>query len=261
MQPLIADLSIDFDFFVREKRGWGWEHREGSEFEQEAWLGRYLSALFNVYDETDPVKWADFEPKRLIQNLTRKGIRLTDDPYMRARVLGVADSHVHAHRFFTEHAKKAPDMLINIDAHHDVYTLADKPLSCENWISHLSRTWKGLRSLWMGPKWQGHAQQYIRTDIETAGINIVPVRWDEWSGFKSRVIQVRNIFVCRSSAWTPPHHDPAFEGMVNDLSNVAGGGILVMEDIPQRVYPTYAEHVDLLGVKLKTFGVSEGVSD
>jgi hypothetical protein len=209
-----VDLSIDFDFFVRELLEWDWGHGEtaGHFYATALWNIRYSGNSFDIYDETDPAKHADVEPNaHFISALTDKGLSL--GLYRdKKRKIGVAESHKEAFEFFTN--KSAPaDYVVNIDAHHDVYTTTENPLDCGNWLSHLHQKWPETKIVQVYPKWQSLRSQMDAVAAKGGDTTIsgVPLRIARWADFKfPEGAILRNVFICRSGAWTPPHLDQMF---------------------------------------------------
>jgi hypothetical protein len=244
-RPVIIDLSIDFDFFVREDLRWDWGHHEAAEDSENwwslnAWMARYCTSSFNIFDETDPRKHADVPPtqKFFIVASQSKGLLFGNKANMWKRRLGIAESHVHAFRFFRESSTPA-DMVVNIDAHHDVYTNADESLSCENWVSHLHQEWPTTQFVQVYPKWVDIDTQW---DDEYAATIAVPLQVSTWKNFVAPFgAIVRDIFICRSGAWTPPHLDQQFIELVK-CAPARANNIQLLDTICDRPSPTYVEH-------------------
>jgi hypothetical protein len=205
-----VDLSIDFDFFIREDPMWDLGHSEWHPHIQHAlWMSRYRS--IPLHDETDPARFADFVPAAevLIRELAARGIRIPSG----IRSLRVAESHVEAKQFFC--GQKIPaDYLVNIDAHHDAFTTAEDELSCENWLAHTAaiverRSWP-TRVIQVYPTWKNpRGDRRPMADITV----------EKWPTFAIPTgAFVRNVFLCRSGGWVPPHHDPAFETLAVGLA-------------------------------------------
>lgn len=105
---LIADLSIDYDFFVRECESWGFDCDETPYHREEAWRERYRA--IDLVRETEITRFADFTPDRLIDALASKGIGLL--PHRKNCRVGIADSHLHAFEFLR--ASRSPaDLVVN----------------------------------------------------------------------------------------------------------------------------------------------------
>lgn len=243
----VVDVSIDFDFFCREDPMWDWGHGEGGEvpFESVVWAYRYGGATFNIIEQTDPETYADFLPSALVPNLVHQKRLVFTARRKRERQIGFAESHQCAFDFLRQNAfGRAPDFLVNIDAHHDVFGDSAK-VHCGNWMTHLHADWPTTQFIQVYPKWQEVQYQ----GVEPASDNKLHVpahpwlnvfRWADWPGLEG--VQVRNVFLCRSGAWVPPHLDPLFIGLAQELSEL---GYVEMCDkilIRDHLAPTPEEH-------------------
>jgi hypothetical protein len=159
--------------------------------------------------------YADFLPnvECLLSALESRRIQLSSSG--RVRSLRIADSHVGAKAFFASQRVPA-DFLVNIDAHHDAFTAADQPLSCENWVSHFARLveerkW-ATQFVQLYPRWKSASLD---------GRPKAPVRVSSFADFAlPTYATIRNVYLCRSSAWVPPHHDLTFYELANDLARL-----------------------------------------
>ena len=205
----IVDVSIDFDFFVRELPEWDFSHNDTHPdpmlYKEKLWLARY--ATHRLYLWTDIPTYADFLPETLFAELCGdKGLKLGDP---RGRRIGVADSHRHAFEFFHAQWKltEPPQLLLNIDAHHDCYPIwtremvegerlnqihrkvlgAEMPddplfdvapgLNCENWITHLFDHWRDhTRIVQLYPRWKPMQSEKPRERP------IEAYHWKAWPG-------------------------------------------------------------------------------
>ena len=103
-------LSIDLDFFCREKVEWDWGHNEQPIYMGTTiWMIRYVS--FDLYTETDIETYADCHPAKFIYALEQKGFKITPNT-----LVGVGWSHKEAYDFFKGCKSKT---IYNFDAHHD----------------------------------------------------------------------------------------------------------------------------------------------
>lgn len=210
-----VDLSIDFDFFIREDPLWDFGHSEvegpmGAFFLTTLWDVRY--STINLYEETDILKYADFRPQAIFTSLQRKGVWLSDKAHA-----GFAESHKEALPFFRG-ALNPPDVFINVDAHHDLYSDPEgRTANCGNWLTALYDQWSshGTRFLQLYPRWKN-----MRND----GTPVRPIEmttFKKWEGFKDAAYLIRNVFFCRSGAWVPPHHDDAYFATVSMIAQLA----------------------------------------
>jgi hypothetical protein len=223
---VIADLSIDFDFWSREEVAWDWGHREDKEgmFAGLAWLTRYWSQ--DLHRECS-FRHADFHPRHLLRELRARGT--TFGPGM----LGVADSHAHAYTFFTRRWRDdgLPGLVIQLDAHHDCWPRG-RALHCGNWVTRLKWTFPQMRMAQVYPRWK---------DLTLDGRPVCAIDSSKWEDTDPALwqVQVRHIFLCRSPVWVPPHHDDEFGRLVNRLARGRKGE--QFGTMFRRALPSYRE--------------------
>jgi hypothetical protein len=220
----VVDLSIDWDFWSPEDLAWDWGHGEGGQtgalFIADIWSIRYLGTrsageYVDLHEATSH-SLADFEPQELLPELHRRGLR-----FAKRGALGYANSHVAALGFLTR--GRAPDLLLHIDAHHDCYGRENMgELSsphCGNWLQHyMVRTLGKVPVVWLAPHWQSGGHMQAGWTAPTYAQH----RWADWPGL-DQPHRVRNVFVCQSAEWVPPHHDEAFGNFVRLLACGAKG--------------------------------------
>lgn len=233
----VVDLSVDFDFFCREELMWDWGHSEEAElsfmYANTLWQHRYNQ--LDMYAETDPRVHADFPPESLLARLMKeKGIRLHKAAIPR---VAVADSHQHAYAFFKD-TPHPPDVLVSIDAHHDVFSepLEDlhrtDAVNCGNWLSWLYDIWPvDVEYLHVAPKWAEDESL-----IEGKKRDVPSVRYEHWTPTTPMIL--RNVFICRSPVWSPPHLDPSFQEMAETFLAFALDATFPGPSIRLRLYPT-----------------------
>ena len=195
----IVDVSIDFDYFCYEDLMWDWGHNEVNDiFKNYAWLARYIFAEKDL-QEIITLGKADFHPCDVLSKLARKSIK------NQAKSLIIGDSHALIEPVLTD--SKA-DTLISLDAHIDYWPREGDEVTCANWMRFI----KHKRIINVIPKFRTDKDyKYISENSKTRYLGgILHVS-------KERVIN--NIFICKSSAWTPPHMDKHFIEMVNEFKN------------------------------------------
>lgn len=225
-----VDISIDYDFFCYMDADWEFGSHEAEDGNP---TGQYLNkivywqhryGLHDLFEECDPLKRVGFLPGRLPELLLEKKGLLVP-PASTARRYGIADSHVHAYHFF---AKDDPaDFVVNFDAHHDFYSenkltganvhlAPDGPLTpmpflnCGNWATALYDRWASTQFLQVYPDWK-------KPDSEVEPRRATQrTTWSEWAGLRG--VQVRNVFLCRSPEWSPPHLDSLFLDLTHQLT-------------------------------------------
>lgn len=240
--PFAIDLSIDFDFFIREDVNWDFGHQDNPLFASSlVWNSRYN--YIDLHRETSQLKYADFPARQLIEELSELFGRL------RPRHFGWADSHAYAFEFFTSldvegKQQPPPGMLINIDAHHDGWPqrMDDPKPQAENWALHLQKEW-GAATQFMQcyPKWKD-----ALLDGPSAVQNVITV--ESWKEFVFRTNPklkhdrhyIRNVFICSSQSWVPPHHDLDFVNLVQRFAKRSVAA-RELQRIPRRVSPSQEE--------------------
>lgn len=222
----VVDVSIDFDFFVREDFLWDWGHTEHPIdspmfmlFMQNIWDLRYREQ--NLHELTDMKKYADFKPQEIFTQLRDRGILAGDKMQ-----LGISESHRDGLVHFGG-ALSPPDMFINIDAHHDLYTEPkERGVDCGNWITSLYDRWKpkkDVQFVQLYPVWQKRGSDATPVDQHAnANREVEAYYFHNWRGMKGPGV-IRNIFFCRSGEWVPPHHDECFFATAALLINMARG--------------------------------------
>lgn len=230
-----VDVSIDFDFFVREDPMWDWGHRDDLFSATVLWTVRYMER--DLYKELEIAEHADFHPLDLAEALKSKNIHMRGGLKYAA---GIADSHSWAFPFFTGRRGGPPNYLVNIDAHHDIFQdgTTNHVVQAQNWLLHLTEAWEdtNTRFIQLYPRWKD--QGIERPSGLYVPPSMVMASWADWGGFREEV-NVRHIFLCRSSPWVPPHFDPLFKSMVNLLG--AYRRVVELQPLVARTYPTRVE--------------------
>jgi len=193
-------VSVDFDYFIRESPLWNWSHLDDM-----VWHVRY--AELDLFAETNIGKFADFPPDALGRILRKKGLQLD-----RRTKLARAFEHEKAYDFLKG---KPIKLLVNFDAHHDIHdhdTYVNRPakkVEVGNWLWFLKP--RGMIYI-VYPKWCIRERAVPRLGRPKENVRILTIR--KLPHFNQHVDY---LFVCRSDAWTPPHHDETFEQMFSIL--------------------------------------------
>ena len=198
-----VDLSIDFDFFVREEGVWDWGHKESTFFLNDIWPIRSLA--MDIEKETD-LKYADFDPITILPHLKDKGLKLDG-----RTKLWLCESHAGM-----IHIPNLTGNLIMMDAHHDLWGtrfrddnyIETADIGCGNWLSYLIQEGRVKNATLVFPGWQ---EQSMIEDAVKRNKNGSVVRWQDFVGGN---YVVANVFVCRSGCWVPPHHDEKLKLML-----------------------------------------------
>lgn len=195
-------LSIDFDFFVKEKLEYDWGHRETGLFINSIWP---IRAMQLIAQGIDPFKEVSVigEPSDLAGDLTDLGWR-----FNKKMSLSVAESHASAY-----YALKDYDNLeiVNIDAHHDISYGQNKELNCGNWIRQLCIEGRVKNVTIIYPEWRkqedhDYPSEETLTDMKKLGVEVsIGYGFNAFPGKK-----VDSVFIARSGAWVPPWTDNKF---------------------------------------------------
>lgn len=219
-------LSVDFDFFIRENPSWDYGHsEEDSIFLNTAWIARYMSV--DLYAETDIKKYADFQPVDMFMKLIWLGFNFKNTK------LVVADSHKHAYDVLGKKSK-----VINFDAHHDLWKEKKDKVDCGNWL------YKGIQNglvgelFWVAPTWSREFNGKEKYWFQKGQYKeIKGYYFDQLKENQFKKTQIDTLFICRSGAWVPPHHDAEFVRMVTLFRNLLDD-IRLVEELKQRKFPT-----------------------
>lgn len=239
-------LSVDWDFFSREDPMWDFGHSEQNPvFAKVAWIARYNSGL-DLYAETDH-KFAGLAPDGVIDRLVANGMADVTGPVS----LTVADSHAHAFDWWKDN-RDGVEHIISLDAHHDVYN-EDGEVDCANWLFHALRQNPNLRATIVYPRWR---EEFPEDFPENSSVSdqVTTVFVDEWT--TEGDFDVTGVFVARSPAWTPPHHDDAFGQFVRGLWSHFGGEDITAPagSLPSRWAPTREEAAALVAQSREAWG-------
>ena len=193
-------LSLDFDFFCYEDPSWDFGHTEISSIYQSSavWALRYVHYDLERLSNIDK---ADFYPLDIFNQLKDRNLTIMDNA-----IAGFADSHKHAYDFFASYGDDI-DLIINIDAHHDCWYYDDNSnIDGANWLTALRK-----KAIWVYPSWKNPELD------ENPYCDIEKIRWTDFDmKEENRVIAM---FVCRSSAWVPPHYDVLYSKFVERISD------------------------------------------
>lgn len=230
-------LSVDWDYFVREDPAWDFGHAEMPDFHGLLWDMRVAQFEQRGDDliEATSLMHSNPHPLAFWGRLKRLGYTFNN-----VKAIVLADSHQWAYKVFHRGAVEGPPLaetrLVHFDAHHDLtYNMskfegeaAREEVTCENWLLMTHLVQPSLRSLIVYPEWKG-----LRDWNSTFGDNFErypslrkaierftePCIWPS-----SRVTEsagdVELVYLCRSSAWTPPWHDEAFIKFADDLQKM-----------------------------------------
>lgn len=210
-------LSIDMDFFVREKPEWDFGHSETALFMGGVvWQSRYQ--MYDLYRETSSMH-ADCKPQHFFDVLGMLGFVIGNDTK-----IGAGWSHKDAYNFFL---LEDFDRIINLDAHHDCYEEGEE-LDCGNWLRKLLVRKGSSEGQWIYPRWLKHKDKTTFVDAYS---------FDYAAKLAGDVVA---IYIAQSPAWVPPHHDIFYDAIIRDALMAAGkskfdyDGKRVMREAPSK---------------------------
>lgn len=233
-------LSIDFDFFqITDLTTLTTCYPDGidlpSELSKIVWASHYATPY--TRKRLDTVKCDEKQLNDLIRILHDQ--TQTNIPTM------ICNSHVHIYDFIKMHFdpnKYNKLDIVNIDMHHDCFN-KNKALDCGNWVSHVRKYIKNTNLTWIA---------------QPVGLAAYDLDKDFSSHIKTNINTIKNkefnlIFLCRSDNWLPPHLDPYFALLTNELQTVTHDilveevvlkprditGLTEQMRIPQKFYKFY----------------------
>lgn len=190
-------LNVDWDFFFNEDPIWDWGHKETPFFTTAIWEIRFKS----------------FYPRRLDKFFTHRKeyVRFWKDLQFKgfdfSHTFGImGDSNISA--FW---ALNSATRILSFDNHHDILYHEEftDMLDCGNWMGQLLRKRKSTTA-------QVVYLNERRMKEEFSFSNELPLSWVENGRLSatdfhslSKGGKVDRVFICRSSAWTPPWSDKA----------------------------------------------------
>jgi len=202
----LAQLSIDWDFFVRMVIPWQDSITETDEFRLHRWKERAVPSQLLPPPRT---WWQEFARGRYI---------------LGSCAVYVADSHRYAERVLAQ-SGDGISRLIHVDAHHDLGYDDFKQVDCGNWLRFVMERRTAVQLRIVYPDWKGLADLQRRDRpwcVEPAlSKRIVVGCWSTEQMFFAHE-HVAKIFVCRSSAFTHPRHDRAFCAFVEAICASTG---------------------------------------
>jgi hypothetical protein len=266
-----AFLSIDWDYFVRSLYAWDWGHQESAFYMSGGmWEIRMSSLLANGLDitqEMDPARWSNPRPWTFWSILDQLGY---DFSFIGAtkEILGsenfvVADSHAVAGPVFNGVAEELgpPDIIINFDAHHDMgygsksqvdAMVKSGQVDCAMWLRALASRFPETNISVIYPDWR--LEEFPISEERKALKEVLPSQvlkrtkigsFTDKDGSISKVakpsrkIEVEALFICRSSAWTPPWLDSQFIEFVESIEDY-------VSDPPFEYAPERLGHIHVL---------------
>jgi len=251
-----AFVSVDWDYFVRSLYSWDWGHQESPMFMAgwmwETRMAGLLSNNLDIQGEMDPARWANPKPSSFWNILSQLGydFSVLDSIVESGKCLVpnvvVADSHAVAGLAFKGVANEvgSPDIIINFDAHHDMgygnkaavqKLIRQGTLTCDMWLLLLMDLYREMKAHVVFPNWR---LEELPLDGEWDDMKkVIPPQVQRRTkigafvgedGAVSEVVrpdqrlEVEALFVCRSSAWTPPWLDEQFIDFIDEIRDHTG---------------------------------------
>jgi hypothetical protein len=227
-------LNIDFDFFVKEDPTWDFQHAETAFHTDILWGLRASSMLLNG---VDLIKQMSVDNQNPTPGQFIAALKTLPFTYDKPKFI-VAESHAYAFKGY----KKAHDLVINFDAHHDLgYHSASKlrqwaaegKWEAGSWLGSLLRQTADLEAMIVYPPWRSYSEwrEYRKSENSTDSLHarVDVIVWQGSELFTYDLLErygastkfvVDSVFVCRSGAWVPPWNDMQFSMFVDDLSRV-----------------------------------------
>ncbi len=185
-------LSIDWDFFFPYDACYDWGHREIPFFMSNTiWNNRALGFLIR--------------DSRLPGTSGQEEVFWNRFRFHPDAVLYIADAHMN---IFNLANKIKAYNIINFDFHHDAYSpvsdvIKSMRVTCENWVTALYAFNKHINIVHYYPE----TTNYDKPKID--------IRSEVDNGKKLRLV-FDDVFLCRSSAWTPSWLDDKFDKFIED---------------------------------------------
>jgi hypothetical protein len=221
-------LSIDWDYFCRQPP-FMWDSGRDESVSQTSlsWAVRTAFCLSRGIDlrRGMNLRYARPLPGRFWGALEALGYDFGD-----LKAFVVAESHKAAYEAFRGR-QTGGVRLVTFDAHHDLFYsssmiehVMNGIVDCGNWHLLTLLRYPRLRSLLVYPRWKG-LSEWRRTirNLEAGESGLGIREWLRnrvevcaWPNPRIREVagRVERIFICRSSAWSPPWHDKAFSRFV-----------------------------------------------
>lgn len=206
-----------------------------------------LASDLDITTEMDPAKWANPKPWTFWNIFSQLGydfsfIDAVSEDLCTSNFV-VADSHAVAGPTFKNVSDELgpPDIIINIDAHHDMgyhdkaavnRMVASGNVSCDMWLRSLASLFSETKINVVYPNWR--FDEFPISDEWDSLKKVLPAKilkrtkigsFVDENGSISKVvkpakkIQVEALFICRSSAWTPPWLDSQFIEFVKGIED------------------------------------------
>ncbi len=219
-------LDIDFDYFVDEKLFHDFSYSESKFFMESIWDIRFITTYSNPFGRGTVDLTKEFT---LNDDALREVLDFIKNCY-EIDSWAVSDSHLFAYKYILDEAiSSILDGLIHIDRHNDYNILEDR-IHAGNWLRYIKHNLPGLPIYWIP---QSKKDKLYVDKEEIKGIMKIKNR----KYLKSlNPDDINSIFLCKSSAWTPPWLDSAFFSFYGELEKMFGPPIIYEPAPKMRVW-------------------------
>ena len=181
-------LSVDWDYFFPCMDNYDWCHNERSFMLDLVWSTRVgafdLLTKQKAIETLIPTGYQDFWDKM---------------KFAFPMQLFIAETHADLYHILSG---CGPVAIWNFDAHHDLgYGSHNEVLECGNWASHLLKEGRMHEYHLVYPEWRKGVPE-TKSEHMTRSQKRVNVHYEI-----PKLPMFNAVFICRSSAWTPPWRD------------------------------------------------------
>lgn len=203
-QKIKKVLSIDWDYFQNVTKKQIDEYPDGIETIGELNIIVWATRYSNMHPNFDP------KEIRINQELYSTMLSIIRNQNKTIPAM-ISESHSDCYRLICQKFDTGIDtiQLYNVDLHHDMFN-DNEELDCGNWINHVSKEFDTEVS-WFNRSVSLEAYKISKKN----GMRMYTDSLDE-----IKDMQFDAIFLCKSSAWIPPHLDEFFRHMGSAIIDV-----------------------------------------
>lgn len=220
-EPHFRVLSIDFDFFQdTDAYTMVSNYPDGIDattfLSSLIWIGHYAKKPNQEKGLIDSVSINEHLFKQIVQVIRNQENH-------QIPVL-VCNSHIHIYNEiingYPEWEEDGGQLFIDhIDFHHD-FENGNKEVDCGNWL---------------GKVLEKYPNAHVRWFARELGVDIFKIDREKLAPYAFNLDDILNqqydfIFLCRSDNWLPPHLDPYFHDLLNELYTVFGVNDVDVQD-------------------------------
>jgi len=190
---MVKILSVDWDYFFPDTFPFDWGHRENVFMCEAIWNFRITSR--NLLTKARAIDV--FRPRKRDLETFWESIYPTTRPEPLSLCITESHRDLYTYLKWINRQFKVEIEVFNFDAHHDIhYGQKDEP-ECGNWVvrSYIDNLLQKYTLIY--PRWRLHSAEGFGTDFE----------YDRYFKIPDVLPSFQFVFICRSSAWTPPWYD------------------------------------------------------